>query len=291
MYESILSSPSQNRLESPEAIWPGSTAPSPAGRGGAHILRFDAASLAAISQSPSLARSVRGNEPAREMKLLLSEAQARDVEARLAPLLSLDPHADPDEGNSYRLSTLYCDTPQLDVLHRRGRYRLFKFRLRRYGDANQVYLERKSKRGTQVRKRRASVDLSELNYFDEALCPEPWAGNWYHRQVRRNRFAPQCLIQYERVAYFGACGSGPLRLTFDRNVRGSLQHDWSLAEPTDSLLLLPGMVVCEFKFRAALPALFKSVLQLLQLAPQGVSKYRGCLQAHGLAEMGTSDHA
>lgn len=291
MYESILSGPSHNRLESPEAIWPGSAAHAPANRGGAHILRFDAASLAAISQSPSLARSVRGNEPAREMKLLLSQSQAREVESRLAPLLSLDPHADPDQGNGYRLSTLYCDTPQLDVMHRRGRYRLFKFRLRRYGDANQVFLERKSKRGTQVRKRRTMVDLAELSYFDEALCPESWAGSWYHRQVRRNRFAPRCLIQYERVAYFGACGSGPLRLTFDRNVRGSLQSDWSFTEPANSVLLMPGMVVCEFKFRAALPALFKSVLQLLQLAPQGVSKYRGCLSAHGIADLGTPDHA
>jgi hypothetical protein len=291
MYETTLASPISNRHEAGEALWPRPLADSPANRGGAHILRFDAASLAAVSQSPSLARPVRGSEPAREMKLLLSESQAREVELRLGPLLTLDPHADPAQGNSYRLSILYCDTPKLDVMHRRGRYRLFKFRVRRYGESNQIYLERKSKRGTQVRKRRAAIEMAELACFHEASPPQSWAGSWYHRQVRRNQFSPVCLIQYERVAYFGACGTGPIRLTFDRKVRGTLRADWSLAEPPDSTLLMPDMVVCEFKFRAALPALFKSVLQVLQLTPQGASKYRACLRTCGQAEKGTSADA
>jgi hypothetical protein len=92
-----------------------------------------------VLQSPSLDR--RGAaEPARELKLLLDEPLACEVQRRLRPVLSLDPHCEGDGG--YQLTTLYCDTPQLDVLHRRGRYRLFKFRLRRYGTSNRIYLER-----------------------------------------------------------------------------------------------------------------------------------------------------
>ena len=286
-YESTLTAPVNNSSDAGNMILPGSCTIGRPDRGGAHILRIDAASLAAVSQSPSLAGRTRGDEPAREMKLLVNESQAREIESRLQPLLSLDPHADPTQGNSYRLSTLYCDTPQFDVLNRRGRYRLFKFRLRRYGNSDSIFLERKSKRGTQVRKRRALVDMADLSYFDQASPPDLWDGAWYHRQVARNRFSPTCLIEYERVAYFGVSRTGPIRLTFDRNIRGGLCREWSFDAPVSRTRLLPGTVVCELKFRAALPAMFKSVLQSMQLVPQGASKYRGCLHACGLAENGT----
>ena len=291
MYESMLATDAGTSSDAGNLILPGSCMIGRPDRGGAHILRIDAANLAAVSQSPSLAGRTRGDEPAREMKLLVNEHQAREIEARLSPFLALDPHADPTQGNSYRLSTLYCDTPQLDVLHRRGRYRLFKFRLRRYGNSDSIFLERKSKRGTQVRKRRAQIEMADLSYFDQASPPDLWDGAWYHRQVARNRFSPTCVIEYERVAYFGVSRTGPIRLTFDRNIHGGLRSEWSFDALADSTRLLPGMVVCELKFRAALPAMFKSVLQSMQLVPQGASKYRGCLHACGLAENGTLEDA
>ena len=265
--------------------------------GGPHVLRFDGAALAAAGyESPSLLGRSRGSEPAREMKLLVDERQAREIETRLRPFLMLDRHANPAEGNGYCLSTLYCDTPGLDVFHRRGRYRLFKFRLRRYGLASEVYLERKSKQGTQVRKRRTLVDLADLDKFNlsathQDFPSKTWDGAWYQRQVTRNRLQPVCLIQYQRVAYFGESSAGPIRLTFDRNLRGGLCREWSFDPPSSSTQFMPGMVVCEFKFRAALPAMFKSVLQSLSLTPHGVSKYRSCLHACGIVENGNREYA
>lgn len=233
-------------------------------------------------QSPSLLRRAASVAPAHELKLLLDENQASAVEARLRPLLALDPHVDFAHGNSYQLTTLYCDTPQLDVFHRRGRYRLFKFRLRRYGDAPQIYLERKSKRKTQVRKRRTAIELGQVDRFDSPQAGRDWDGAWYHSQLLRNQFRPVCLIEYDRVAYFGDGGDGPIRLTFDRQIRGGLTSAWSFAPASDSRLLLPNQVVCEFKYRGSLPAVFKGVLSDLQLTPCGVSKYRHCLQAAGI---------
>src|SRR5262245_6846348 len=96
--------------------------------------------------SPSLDRLRADGPRAFEFKFLLDPAQALEVEARLAAGLSLDPHADEANGNGYQVTTLYCDTPQWDVFHRQGRYRLFKLRLRRYGQAEHVFLERKAKR-------------------------------------------------------------------------------------------------------------------------------------------------
>jgi hypothetical protein len=42
-------------------------------------------------------------------------------------------------------------------------------------------------------------------------------------------------------------------------------------------------VVCEFKFRTAMPALFRGLVADLGLVPAGVSKYRLCVQSAGLA--------
>ena len=50
-----------------------------------------------------------------------------------------------------------------------------------------------------------------------------------------------------------------------------------------------GGVIAEFKFLAAMPTLFKEVTAALRLAPSGVSKYRRCAEAAGLAAGGAAD--
>ena len=47
--------------------------------------------------------------------------------------------------------------------------------------------------------------------------------------------------------------------------------------------LLQGRVVCEFKFRNTMPALFKGVVADLALTPNPFSKYRSFVQKAGLA--------
>ncbi len=210
------------------------------------------------------------------MKFLLDETQALQVVQQLQEHLTLDVHAEQDQQNGYQLSTLYCDTPAMDVFHRRGRYRLFKFRLRRYGDSGTVFLEQKLKKGTEVRKHRTEIDLDLVQRFEQPVGAhaDGWEGMAYHRALERHRFLPVCRIDYHRVAYFANPPEGPVRLTFDREVRGIREGQWSLTGQQPATALLPGQVVCEFKYRGPLPALFKSVIQSLKLTPQGVSKYR-----------------
>jgi hypothetical protein len=246
-----------------------------------------AATPSVDARSPSLRGRRAGDLPACEMKFLLDEATALAVEEMLSIHLSPDPHsrATNDTPLGYHITTLYCDTPEWSVLHRRGRHRLSKFRLRRYGDSPRIFLERKSKRGIVVRKRRSTIDLASLRDFS----------GWYRNQLVRNRLAPVCLIEYDRVAYCGASVEGPLRLTFDRRIGGALHDEWSLASRQSPAPFLAGKVVCEFKFRGALPSLFKSAIATLQLAPCGVSKYRQCVlenrpEANG-ARLTLFDHA
>lgn len=242
------------------------------------------------AQSPSL-YGAGDKTPAFEMKFLLDEAQAREVEARLRACLAPDPHADPAVGNGYRITSLYCDTPRWDVFRRAGRYGGFKLRVRQYGACEQLFLERKARRRNRVRKRRSVILLDELARFHAANLDSGWEGAWFRRQLLRNELAPVCLITYERVAYFGSGLEGPLRLTFDRQIHGTLSTTWSLHAEEPRHHLLARQVVCEFKFRGSLPAIFKSVISAMQLTPTGVSKFRHCLAAWGVEASGVAPHA
>ena len=232
--------------------------------------------------SPSLQYVSRKGGYAHEMKFLVDEPQAHEIEKRLRTVLSPDSHADPTAGNSYEIATVYCDTPKWDVFHRRGRYRLLKFRARRYGKSSSVFLERKFRQRDRVRKRRSTIGLDQFAAIGEASAFSDESVCWYSRQLRRNVFRPVCLIEYWRTAYFAAGHDTPIRLTFDRQIRGGLTSGWSFAASQTTLQLLANFVVCELKFFGAMPAIFKHVIHDLQLSAQGVSKYRQCIQSLGV---------
>src|SRR5262249_44628476 len=137
-----------------------------------------------------------------------------------------DAHADPGLGGAYRTTSLYCDTPRLDVFHRTGPGRRRKHRLRRYGRAPWVYLERKTKRGECATKRRAQVVDADLAYLAPPMSAVDWPGHWFHRHLVRRQLVPVCRIAYERVALMGRSEHGPVRATFDRHVRGVRTRDW-----------------------------------------------------------------
>ena len=81
----------------------------------------------------------------------------------------------------------------------------------------------------------------------------------------------------------GAIEGGTVRVTFDRNIRGELTDGWAFRTVGDQPELLPGFVVCEFKFRVALPAMLKEIVESFTLTPANVSKYRRFCRAIGLA--------
>jgi hypothetical protein len=68
-------------------------------------------------------------------------------------------------------------------------------------------------------------------------------------------------------------------LTFDRNVRGALTGGWQVDPHASGEPILTGRVVCEFKYRGNLPALFKEIMEAMRLTPRPVSKYRTFIAA------------
>lgn len=236
-------------------------------------------------ESPSLFRQEATDEaipPAYEIKFLLSEEQARKLESRIRGLLALDPHADPALGGAYRITSLYTDTSAFDVFRRCGEFARTKFRVRRYGHTGPVFVERKDKSGDKVRKCRASVAMDELGLLADEAVPTSWSGGWFHHELCERKLAPVCRITYERVAYLGAADGGTVRVTFDRNVRGERAGEWEVTPVAVRGELLPGQVICEFKYRAAMPLLFKELVETLGLNPSACSKYRRFIEAAGI---------
>jgi hypothetical protein len=231
-------------------------------------------------ESPSLVAAGGGTGPAAyELKFLLDDCRAGEVEAWARRRLLPDPHGDPALGGAYRTTSLYSDTAELDVYRRTADYRRDKFRVRRYGAAPWAFLERKSKEDFRVAKRRTPVPEDDLPLLDRPRSSPSWPGRWFHRRLRAHRLSPVCRVVYQRTAYGGSCADGPLRLTLDRHLRGTLTGEWCVDPVDGGVPLLSGKVILELKFRGVLPAPFDELRLDLGLSPSDVSKYRLCREA------------
>lgn len=230
--------------------------------------------------SPSIVGTHEGKATAFELKFLLDGARAGEVLAWARGQLRPDPHGDPARGGAYQTTTLYCDTANWQVYWRAPTYRRRKFRLRRYGAEELVYLERKTRRADRVAKLRTVAALGELPLLAAPPGPD-WPCGWFHRQLTARQLRPALLVSYDRVALIGEAAEGSLRLTFDRELHGRPWHGWELPAAWDGAAFLRGQVICEMKFRTALPPLFKELMARFKLAPSKASKYR-----HGVAACG-----
>ena len=244
------------------------------------------ASESAGLESPSLFANGADGPAAFELKFLLTEEKARAVAERAATFLALDRYADPSRGNAYPILSLYTDTPEFDVFRRTPAAGNTKHRVRRYGSRGPIFVEQKTKTGDRVRKRRAPADLATLAAISGGIPIPEWPGEWFRDGLHEQNLSPVCRIAYDRVAYLGSIDGGTVRITFDRHVRGVAESKWEL-EPVDSgTWLLEGEVICEFKFRLAMPAPFKAIVEEFGLVPAAVSKYRRFMQTKLAASSG-----
>ncbi len=229
--------------------------------------------------SPSLRRA-GDKSPAFEIKFLLPDEQADCLQRQVVRALALDPHADPALGGAYRTATVYFDTPEWAMYGQAPGYRGRKYRLRRYGDAPQAFVERKRKRRDQVRKRRSSAALADLSRL-ETPAEIPWPGAWFGAETRALRLRPVCRVDYLRHAYFGAAEDSPVRVTFDRGLHAARAERPRFDGEASRPLGLGGVIV-EFKFQGAMPGLLRHWVAEFRLEPTKASKYRRGIDALGL---------
>jgi len=211
-----------------------------------------------------------------EIKFLLPLDKAESVLAWARRELDPDPHGNGDHSDEYLVQSIYFDTPQWHVFRKIGSYGRAKYRVRRYNDADWLFLERKLKRGGIVRKRRSEIGIAEL----PSLAQLAKAG-WYDARLNLRQLLPTCYIEYHRVARQKITPEGMLRLTVDRALR--FDTDVQLAWPAQrGEPFLKENAILELKY-PRLPALAKRIIEEFNLNPGPASKYRMALRASKLA--------
>ena len=223
-------------------------------------------------------------QPSFELKFLLAENVAGAVESWARASLQPDPHGVPALAGAYGITTLYLDTPRFDVFHRAPELEGGKLRLRSYGAGGLVYLERKKRQGNRVEKRRTAESEGEIGKIESAPAAGG-PGDWFRAEVVARSFRPACLLTYLRTAFFGTADHGGFRLTLDRRIVCARASGWAVAPvgAESGAHLAAGQVVCELKFRTAMPLPLKDLVARLGLATSPVSKYRQACVATGLA--------
>ena len=217
-----------------------------------------------------------------EIKFLIAPALAEQIRGWARTHLMPDPNAQGANGDTYRVSTLYFDTRQWDVFYRRGSYGRGKYRIRRYGQAEFAFLERKLRTRNQLTKRRSAVELGELERLTGGVPRPDWAGCWYHQRLQLRQLSPVCQISYDRTARVAMTQYGAIRLTLDEDLRTRQADGFCFSAPGGTPICTD-QVILELKFRFATPALFKYLVEEFALTPQSLSKYRLAATALGLA--------
>lgn len=212
-------------------------------------------------------------EFASEIKFLVDPAVAEQIRRWARANLAPDPHAGGVAGDAYRITSLYFDTAQSDVYYRRGSYGRSKYRVRRYGGSDFVFLERKLKTRGLLAKRRSVLPIAGLEGLSAEYPQRDSASFWFHRRLLARRLAAVCQVSYDRTARVAMTVHGPIRLTLDEKLQ-ALPADGLRFIPEEGIPLLSDQLILEMKFRREAPALFKYLVAEFALNLQPLSKYR-----------------
>ncbi len=225
---------------------------------------------------------------ASEIKFVVEPALAERLRAWAREHLDPDPHGGGPHGDAYTTTSLYFDTPDLDVFVRNGSYGRAKYRVRRYADGRVVFLERKLRTKRLLAKRRTVVPLEDLAWLEaEARPGENWPGLWMARRLAARSLAPVCQVSYARMARMADTPSGPARLTLDDGIRATSVDGLGFSDAAGTPVL-PDVQILELKFRTHLPGIFKQLVEEFRLEPQTASKYRLAMGSLGAAPAGAA---
>lgn len=212
-------------------------------------------------------------DAAREIKFLVTPNLAAQILGWARTHLTPDPHGHGPAGDEYRIQSLYLDTDLLSVFHRQGSYARSKYRVRRYGGAELVFLERKMRTSRLLSKRRTSVPIGELERLHHWSPDAAWDGDWFGRRLDVRRVAPVCQVGYRRHALVGLGQYGPMRLTFDEGIIAQRNRTFSFV-PEAGTAVASDHVIIEMKFCVDTPTVFRHLVEDFCLSPAPISKYR-----------------
>lgn len=224
-----------------------------------------------------------GNGYTAEIKFLVNEATGLRIREWARDRLEADPHGTGPHADEYRVSTLYLDTAGHDVFHRRGSYGRSKYRIRRYGEEQRVFLERKLRTASRLAKRRTDIPLDDLHLLKVAGAGGQET-RWFRNRVSVRQLAPVCRVSYLRTARLATTPEGRMRMTLDYALSASTADAFSL-DGVGPALLLPGQMILELKFLGPMPAVFRELADTFAITPGRASKYRVAADTLGIARL------
>ncbi|MEE0746938.1 MAG: polyphosphate polymerase domain-containing protein [Anaerovoracaceae bacterium] len=212
-----------------------------------------------------------------EMKYGLDGTADTILSSRLRKLFRHDRHA--DSHGSYRVSSLYFDTPYDKAMWEKmaGIRKREKFRIRYYNDdMSFIRLEKKYKVGNLCSKRSASLtfqqvvrllegDAEFLLESGDALLTE------FYSKIKGQLLRPVTMVSYMREAFL--YDPGNVRITIDRQLRSG---SWYAGFPADMRKVADvseGKGVLEVKYDDFLPDIVRMAVQADGLRWQAYSKY------------------
>ena len=210
---------------------------------------------------------------ATELKFVVTPDGARTIRDWARLHLDADPHGAGPFGDEYRTTSLYFDNDALDVFNRRGSYGRAKYRVRRYGSSDVIFLERKMRTSALLAKRRTTVGVEDLGVLQESTRVPGWDGAWFHDRVSARRLQPLVQVSYQRMARQMKGAHGTVRLTVDDQLRALPALDYEFRDEA-GMPVLSDRVIVELKYRIALPAIFRQLIETYALVPARLSKYR-----------------
>jgi hypothetical protein len=202
------------------------------------------------------------------LKLVLNADEAAMV--RDFARLNLEADRYSPLGAQYPVHSLYLDSSEFAVYHRRLDDGDTKYRIRRYGSEACVWLERKRRNGVLVDKRRERIALDELaNVFTGAALAGEFAAS-FAAKVRAENLQPKLLISYPRSAW--ALGTRA-RVTLDWSVQARRPNESAWFDLASPSLAASAGVILELKYDELCPPLFQVLLELLGRQGASWSKY------------------
>ena len=230
--------------------------------------------------TPAASRDIRSR--AFEKKFIVDRDLGERIREAARRTLDPDPWATGPARDEYGTTTVYFDTDEFDVYRRRGSYRRAKYRIRRYGRGDIVFLERKLRTADVLSKRRTGLGIAELGRLNSAV-DSAWSGLWFHERLLMRRLSPRCQVSYSRTARIAMTDFGPIRLTLDHDLSAGVA-DVAAFEATDRVAILSDKTIVEMKFTTTMPAAFKRLVEQFALESARVSKYRLGIEAtHSVA--------
>lgn len=212
-----------------------------------------------------------------ELKFIVSEIELKKIEYRIKPFLKKDAH---QSGDYYLIRSLYFDDIKDSCLQDNlaGTDDRYKYRIRSYdGNSNLIKLEKKSKKHDMTHKDSVEVtkEICDL-YMQKEIPPLSILNSDLERELfasaKSRCMFPKCIVEYERSAF--VLKEGNIRITFDKNIRGTRNINEFFNARIDAVPVLEsGMHVLEVKYDEFIPKYLLSVLDFGKLQRQSVSKY------------------